>query len=248
MLLTRRRDGRRIPSTVQICSAHANPQGLSQFGEIMSSLNKRRLNILFPLIALGAVAAAPAHAALITYSGSGTIAKVSASSTDPWSIGNGTLPMTYSVVLDSGEPDSNENINTASFYAIHSGSFVISGTPAIFQDAPEGGEVITFVDNEFGIGDSFTTRFVASRNGIEQNILIGYFIGNSAFTFNDPLEPAPVYGDQTTLFASSGIGTDSSYRVTIGDGSIQSAVVPEPASAIALAAAACAVLNRRRRH
>jgi len=213
----------------------------------MSSLNKRRLNILFPLIALGAVAAAPAHAALITYSGSGTIAKVSASSTDPWSIGNGTLPMTYSVVLDSGEPDSNENINTASFYAIHSGSFVISGTPAIFQDAPEGGEVITFVDNEFGIGDSFTTRFVASRNGIEQNILIGYFIGNSAFTFNDPLEPAPVYGDQTTLFASSGIGTDSSYRVTIGGGSTQSAAVPEPASGVALAAVACGLLFGRNR-
>ena len=211
-------------------------------------LNNCRGSVLCVLAALAAASATPAHAALITYSGAGTIEKVSTGSTDPWGIGNSPLPITYSVVLDENELDRNVNVTTASFFEIHAGSFVIDGTPTSFQDPPEGGEVISFVDNEFGIGDSFTTRFIANRNGVDQNILISYFMFNSAFTFSSAIEPAPVYGDQTTLFASSGIGTDSSYRVTIGDGSIQSAVVPEPASAIALAAAACAVLNRRRRH
>jgi hypothetical protein len=207
-----------------------------------------RVSVACALVGLAvALVAAPARAGLITFSGAGTIEKVSTGSTDPWGIGNSPLPITYSVVLDENEPDGNANIATASFFEIHSGSFVIDGTPAIFQEAPEGGEVISFVDNEFGIGDSFTTRFVASRNGVDQNILIGYFMSNSAFSFSNAIESAPVYGDQATLFASSGIGTASSYRVTIGGGSIQSATVPEPAASIALTAAACAALIRRTR-
>jgi hypothetical protein len=187
-------------------------------------------------------ATAPSRASELTYSGSGFIYK--SGTADPWNIGPNHVPITFSISIPSTASDIDTSVEGAEFQPIDSGTFVIDGTPTLFKDVPSE-EDVQFIDNNQNIADSFTARFVASRNGVDETFGITYYVSQSTFTFTQQFDSPPVYSNQTVT--QTVIQGSTHYSVQIPSGSTVDVSVPEPSSLLAIGLIGCGLPRRRRR-